>query len=66
MACEKSSVYLPEYQIHILPFDELLLMYSCIFVVECLHFYSGRAVTHVLKRQKPRHQWHALSIVVIR
>jgi hypothetical protein len=56
MVCEKSSTYLPEYRMHILPFDELLLICSCIFVVERLYFYSGRAVTHVPKGEKPSYQ----------
>lgn len=55
MVCEKSSTYLPQYQMHILPFDELLLICSCTFVVEHSGSYSGRAVTNVLTRQKPRH-----------
>jgi len=56
MICEKSFTSLPEYEMHILPFDELLLIYSCTFTVERLYFYSGRAVTHALKRQKPSDQ----------
>jgi len=36
MVCEKFSTYLPEYQMHILPFYEVLLICNCIFVVEFL------------------------------
>ena len=53
--CEKSSTYLQEYRMHILPFDELLLICSCIFVVERYDSYSVRAVTRVLTRRKPHH-----------
>jgi len=52
MVFEKSSTYLPEYQMHILLFDELLLICICTFVVERIDSYSGRAVTHVLTRRK--------------
>jgi len=63
MICEESSTDLPEYQMHILPF-KLLLIYSCIFVDECLYFYSGRAVTHVLKREKPSHQQSRMACII--
>jgi len=54
---------------HILPFDELLLICSCIFVVERLDSYSCRAVTHILQGESlvtHDHEWHAFPIVVIR
>jgi hypothetical protein len=66
--CEISSAYFPEYQMHILPLDELLLICSCIFVVERLDSCSGRAVTHVLQGESlvtHDHEWHAFPIVVI-
>jgi len=66
MVCEKSFTYLPEYQMHILPFNELLLIYSSTFVVERLYFYSGRAITHVSKRQKPSHQRSRMACIIHR
>jgi len=34
VVCEKSSTYLPAYRMHVVTFNELLLICSCIFVVK--------------------------------
>lgn len=50
VACKKCSSYFPEYPIHILPLNELLLFCSCMFVVERKYSYFGRAKIHIVTK----------------
>ena len=62
MVCEKFSNYLPEYQMHILPFDELLLICSCIFVVEFLLGLGRNTYSEKAKASSSNdHEWHAFK-----